>query len=154
MSVSAALVLVGACGEQRPEIGFGAPPAGGSSSTSATSEPPDADVPTPKPPGGGRALPQDRVDASALPDGYPRLVWLEGEDGKTLGAYGQEGGCGRVDAKVTEQTPQRVRILFTETVPTSGPCTMDLRYPPRTVTLDAPLGDRQVVLLQQRVDNN
>ncbi|WP_200797459.1 hypothetical protein [Streptoalloteichus hindustanus] len=153
MSVGAALVLVGACGQEQPKIGFGgAPPAVGSSSASVTPAPTE-DETTPKPPNGARALPPDRVDASGLPEGYPRLVWFQDADGRTLGAYGQEGGCGRVEAKVTEQTAQRVRILFTETTPTGAQqCTMDLRYPPKTVTLDAPLGDRAVVLQEQRTE--
>jgi hypothetical protein len=52
---------------------------------------------------------------------------------------------------VPEQSDTQVVILMVETVPsTPQNCTMDLRYPKITAELDAPLGDRQVVLKSEQ----
>ncbi len=68
-----------------------------------------------------------------------------------VGFYGQEGGCTQVHADVREQTPRMVRIVLVEVTTSSGPCTMDLRFPPLAVQLDAVLGDRTVVLERQTI---
>ncbi|WP_225978660.1 hypothetical protein [Gandjariella thermophila] len=139
-------VLVGACGgRQGGQVGPGAqlPVAPPSSSSTPAAVPPA--------PNGGVPVTQSQVNAAALPAEYPRKVWTEG-DGRTLVAYGQEGGCGKVRADLAEQSATTVRIVFVETVPkVDRPCTMDLRYPPLTVRLDQPLGSRTVVL-QSRTD--
>jgi len=51
-----------------------------------------------------------------------------------------------VHADLREQTPRLIRVAVVEVTTSSGPCTMDLRYPSLAVQLDAPLGDRTVVL--------
>jgi len=153
LGVGAVLLACAACG-QNEEIGFGgAPPATSDrlpSTVLPTTGPPDADPMDPKPPAGGTPVDEARVDASALPDGYPKVVWTEG-DGSVIGAYGQAGGCTEASAQVTEQNGQRVIMRITETVTSTGPCTMELRYPPLTVKLDAPLGGRTVVLQRAQV---
>lgn len=90
-------------------------------------------------------MPAGQIDAGALPEGHPRLVWTE-DGGRVVGAVGQEGGCTEVHSELREQTPQLVRFAFVEVATSPGPCTMDLRFRPLTVQLDAPLGERTVVL--------
>lgn len=117
-------------------------PTATSESTSTT---PDRQ-PARTPPAGGTGVPQQQLDVTALAEGYPVLVWTE-DDGKTVGVVAQEGGCGKASVEVPEQTDTQVVILMVETVPaTSQMCTMDLRYPKLTAELDAPLGERTVVL--------
>ncbi|EHR50505.1 hypothetical protein SacmaDRAFT_2252 [Saccharomonospora marina XMU15] len=98
----------------------------------------------------GRPVPPERVDGSALPRGYPVEVSVTG-DGRTLRIVGQEGGCSKASAELAEQRGDRVAVTMVETKPTSKDiaCTMDMRYPPLTVTLDEPLGQRMVVLTYQ-----
>jgi hypothetical protein len=81
-----------------------------------------------------------------LPKGYPQLVWTE-DDGMSIGVVAQEGGCGRASVEIPEQTDKQVVVLMVETQPAEPKtCTMDLRYPKITTELDAPLGERTVVL--------
>lgn len=105
----------------------------------------------PAPPAGARELPAGQIEASALPEGYPRLVWTEGED-RVLGLYGQEGGCTKVHPEVREQGPRAVRVALVEVTYSLGPCTMDLRFPPLSAALDAPLGGRTVILERQTIE--
>ncbi len=144
-SVVAGLALFGAaCAAQPDHVGFGGQPhlqAPHHRQATTSGEV----APWPAPPPGGTAVPAAQVDASALPEGYPRLVWIQG-DGRTVGAYGQEGGCTQVHSELREQTPQLVRITFVEVTMSPGPCTMDLRFRPLTRQLEAPLGERSVVL--------
>ncbi len=142
----AGVMVLGACGGEPEGVGFGGAPQ--PSEAVPPSPPPAADGPIP-PPGTERVGPA-QVDATALPEGYPRLVWTS-EGGTGLGAYGQEGGCSQVRADLVEQTTETVRIIFVEVSPTTGPCTMDLRFPPLTVLLDEPLGDRTVVLERRQI---
>lgn len=135
--------LVG-CADRQEGVGFGgAPDAPHPPVSSGTA--PEAIPGKPTPPRGGTALPAVQVDAAALPDGHPRLVWIS-ERGRVIGVYGQEGGCSRVRADLLEQTATQIRIDLVETIPTTGPCTMDLRFPPLSVQLDEPLGQRSVLL--------
>jgi hypothetical protein len=143
-----------ACGGHE-QIGFGgAPP------PSTPGDPPTTATPAPLPPGGGDPLalqpppgsipvPAAQVDASALPPGYPTVVWTTG--GADLGVYGQAGGCVQAAAEATEQGPGRVAVRITETTTSTGPCTMEISYPPLAVALDAPLGQRSVVLTRLQV---
>ncbi|SDC46111.1 hypothetical protein SAMN05216174_102217 [Actinokineospora iranica] len=102
------------------------------------------------PPGDHKPVPPGQIDATALPEGYPKKVWTEG-DGKTVGVVAQEGGCGKASAEVAEQTPRRIVLLLVETTPsTPEMCTMDLRYPTVTVELEQPLGERTVVLKSEQ----
>ncbi len=152
-STVASLALLGAlmaCAHRPQQVGSGGhphPPAPVSGTSTATAE--DSAVPDwPAPPPGVRALPSAQIDSSALPPDYPRLVWTRG-DGRPVGLYGQEGGCTHVHADLREQTPRLVRVALVEVTAKSDPCTMDLRFPPLTVELDAPLGDRTVILERQ-----
>jgi hypothetical protein len=73
-------------------------------------------------------------------------VWSVG-DGRILTVQAQEGGCNRASAETTEQTDAKVVITLVETQPAeTGMCTMDIRYPIVSVTLDKPLGNRPVAL--------
>ncbi len=140
--------LVG-CADRQDGLGFGGvpDPAPPPDSSEAAPQP----IPgNPTPPADGIALPAVQVDAAGLPDGHPRLVWTR-EDGRTVGVYGQEGGCSRVRADLLEQTDSVIRIGLVETIPTTGPCTMDLRFPPLSVQLDEPLEQRTVLLERRTV---
>ena len=155
--VGAVLLACAACGQN--DIGFGGAPSTVPSTSvdlpttgpaSTPVAPPEGDPMNFQPPPGAVAVAAAKVDASALPPGYPKLVWTEG-DGSTIGAYGQAGGCTEARADVTEQGAQRVVLQITETTLSAGPCTMEIRYPALTVKLDAPLGERTVVLARRQV---
>jgi hypothetical protein len=134
------LLALAACAQQPPnEVGFGGQP--------------------PVPPGPVQPKPEQErvqvaetaVDASLLPKGYPRKVWTQ-DGGTVVVANGQEGGCSKVHAELAEQTADHVKVLFVEETPEPpGICTMDLRYPPLAVRLDAPLDARKVVLEERDV---
>lgn len=148
---AAAVLLAVACGQQE-EVGFGGQPESGSSAPGqgVSSKPipstPAPDPVEPAPPQGATAVPAPKVDASGLPEGYPRVAWTEG-DGTVVGAYGvASGGCVEVRGELAEQNPQRVVLRLAEKTTSTGPCTMEIRYPPVTVKLTEPLGDRTVVL--------
>ncbi|GAA0244328.1 hypothetical protein GCM10010492_49500 [Saccharothrix mutabilis subsp. mutabilis] len=97
-------------------------------------------------PPGAKEVPEAKVDAAAVPEDRPRTVWTEG-DGSTLGLVAQEAGCGKASVEIAEQGPQVVKVVMVETTPKDAQvCTMDIRYPPLTAKLDAPLGERAVVL--------
>jgi hypothetical protein len=157
--VGAVLLGCAACGRNE-QVGFGgaAPTTAADRTTTAQATAPvsssggtpDTDPMNPKPPPGSVMVPATRVDASALPPGYPTVVWMVG-DGSTLGAYGQAGGCIEATADLVEQTARRVVIRITEATTSAGPCTMEIRYPPLTVTLDAPLAERTVVLQRRQL---
>lgn len=131
--------------------------AGGQGSNTSVTAPPSSTAPegTPDrqpartPPNGGTLVATEKVDSSALPKSYPKLVWTEG-DGKTIGAVAQEGGCGKASLEVTEQSAAQVKVNLVETQPaTPKACTMDLRYPKLTGELTEPLGDRTIVLTKE-----
>ncbi|MEU4802413.1 hypothetical protein [Actinosynnema sp. NPDC023587] len=139
------LTLVG-CASTQPALDAGN--GGGPTLTTAPSSPPSSEEPefeSPVPPG-GKEVPKAKLDATAVPEGSPRTAWTEG-DGSTLGLIGQEGGCGKASVELTEQSAQAVKVVLVETTPKDAEvCTMDIRHPPLTVKLDAPLGERTVVL--------
>jgi hypothetical protein len=141
------LAALAGCADQPEGVGFGGAP--DAAPLSSQTAPPPIPV-TPTPPPGGAMIPATQVDATALPDGHPRLLWTR-EDGRVVGVYGQEGGCGQVRAELLAQTATQVRIELVETIPTTGPCTMDLRFPPLSVQLDEPLGQRTVLLERRTV---
>ncbi|WP_026448882.1 lipoprotein [Actinopolyspora mortivallis] len=145
VGAAAVLFALTACGEQQSDVGFGGqPPPPATQESSRGDEPPK-----PVPEKERTEVPTARVDGSALPEGYPREVWTQ-NGGSVLVVTGQEGGCGEVRARVTEQTERRVGVELVEETPRdAGPCTMDLRYPPVTAPLDSPLGEREVVLTQR-----
>lgn len=139
-----------ACGQQE-EVGFGGTPP----TTDRPSPPPASTDPlppvqvdpmNPQPPPGAQAVPASKVDASALPEGYPKVAWTTG-GGRAVGAYGMaSGGCVEVDGELAEQNPQRVVLRLVERTTSPGPCTMEIRYVPVSVELAEPLGERTVVL--------
>ncbi|GAA1310996.1 hypothetical protein GCM10009634_77460 [Saccharothrix xinjiangensis] len=97
-------------------------------------------------PPGGVEVPDERVDGSAVPEDTPKTVWTEG-DGSTLGVLAQEAGCGKASVEIAAQGPDTVEVVLVETTRADQQvCTMDIRYPPLTAELDAPLGEREVVL--------
>ncbi len=154
-STVAGLALLGAlmaCTHRPPQVGFGEDPQLPVPLSDARALPARAEAVSnwPAPPPGARALPSSQVDSSALPSGYPQLVWTQG-DGRTVGLYGQEGGCTHVHLDLREQTPRLVRAALVEVTTSSGPCTMDLRFPTLAVQLDAPLGNRTIVLERQTI---
>ncbi|GAB3877169.1 hypothetical protein GCM10029964_025760 [Kibdelosporangium lantanae] len=60
-------------------------------------------------------------------------------------------GCSKASVEIAQQTDQQVALNLVESSPaTQQMCTMDIRYPSFTVTLNAPLGDRTVVLIYQQ----
>jgi hypothetical protein len=101
-------------------------------------------------PDGSVEIPAGQMDPTGLPSGFPREVYT-GKDGKVISVKAEEGGCGRALATPVEQSAQRVVIDLSETPGQPGQmCTMDIRYPVVPVTLDAPLGDRTVVLHKEQ----
>ncbi|ONI87371.1 hypothetical protein ALI22I_21885 [Saccharothrix sp. ALI-22-I] len=145
IGAAALLVVLAACATSTP-VG---PAAGGptlttsAQPTTSPSEEPEFESPVPP---GAKEVPKDKVDATSVPEGTPTTAWTEG-DGSTIGVIAQEGGCGKASVEIAEQNAQVVKVVLVETTPVDQQiCTMDIRYPPLTAKLDAPLGDRQVVL--------
>jgi len=138
----------GGAGEEppRPEsstLPTDAPPPG----TSNRPVPATPDPLVATPPAGTTALPAERVDAGALPAGLAPLVWTRGDT--VIGAYGRGGGCTDARLEVVEQGPEQVVLRVVQFSTGPGPCTRELIYPPLEATLDAPLGERRVVLTGQ-----
>ncbi|PXY28469.1 hypothetical protein [Prauserella muralis] len=155
-AAGAVLLLATACGQQPGSGSLPAREAGNSveaPSGELTKVPgrkpaqPPSEQPPSEPGADGRAVPPERVDGSALPRGYPVDVSVSA-DGRALTIIGQEGGCSQASAEVGDQARQRVAVTMVETklADKNVMCTMDMRYPPITVRLDQPLGDRTVVL--------
>jgi hypothetical protein len=145
------LLLVTACASPQAQVGAGSPGTGepqlsiSSSPAPTSSSAPDI-APGEPPPNGGIPVPPAKLDAAALPEDYPRSVWTEG-DGTVVGVIGQEGGCSKVGVQVVEQSATSVHLELVETLPAEQQmCTMDIRFPPLTAKLDAPLAERTVVL--------
>ncbi|MEU0879793.1 hypothetical protein ABZ345_14395 [Lentzea sp. NPDC005914] len=140
------LLVVSACGSAQ-HAGTGA--GGGPTLPTATSpsEVPPGIAPGEVPPDG---KPVTKLDTNALSPDYPHTVWTQG-DGRTVGVIAQEGGCGKASASVLEQSADAVKIELVETTPlTKQMCTMDIRFPPLTVQLSEPLGERTVVLTSRQ----
>jgi hypothetical protein len=137
------LALSAACGATN-QAGS-APPSELPSTTEPASEP---QLPPGGTPAGAKLV--TKLDTSQLPEGYPTKVWTEG-GGSRLGLVAQEGGCSKASVEIAEQTEQRVVLNLVDSNPAKQQmCTMDMRYPSFTVTLNAPLGDRLVVLVYQQ----
>ncbi|TCO52539.1 hypothetical protein EV192_112271 [Actinocrispum wychmicini] len=91
-----------------------------------------------------------KLDVTKLPEEYPRKVWTEG-NGTRIGLVAQEGGCSKASVEIAAQTDQQVALTMVESTPAKQQmCTMDIRYPSFIVTLNAPLGERTVVLDYQK----
>jgi hypothetical protein len=146
--VSAGLVLIAATACVNPQTTT--QPAGQELPISSSQAQPGAGHPVAPVPAGSVQIPAGQLDASALPSGFPREVYT-GKDGKLLSVKAEEGGCGHAVATLMEQSAQRVVIDLSETPGQPGQmCTMDIRYPVVSVTLDAPLGNRTVVLHKEQ----
>ncbi|OLF12662.1 hypothetical protein BLA60_05050 [Actinophytocola xinjiangensis] len=140
------LLLTAACANQQENPTT--PPPTPTTTAPADTEP--ARQPARTPPAGGERVAPQQIDATALPKGYPVMVWTE-DDGRTLGVVTQEGGCGKASVEVSSQDSARVAVTMVETVPSDpAPCTMDLRYPKVTTELDQPLDQRTVVLTNEQ----
>lgn len=97
-----------------------------------------------QPPDGGHKLAPDQLDASGLPKGHPKKVLV---DGAKLTITAQESGCEKASAELGAQTGSKVVVTLVRTTPEDAQmCTMDVRFPPLTVELDKPIGDRTLVL--------
>lgn len=130
-------------------------------------QPPDPtkDPPAPSPPvsiengepvvpAGVTQVPSAQVDASAVPEYYDHrgVVWSF-DDGRALQAFAMAtSGCDGAEASLTGETSAEVRIELrplpqAQGGPADGKmCTTVMTPRPVTVALDAPLGDRTVVL--------
>ncbi len=164
VGTGALLLTVTACAGQdmsasQPAGGTSAAPTGSvpTSASAAASPSPSEPVPVPStanPPGkprltvpeGSTQVPADKIDATALPAGFPREVWTA-NGGTVLNIRAQEGGCGHALGEATEQAGDHVVVDLSETkAQTNQMCTRDIRYPVISVALAAPLDQRTVVL--------
>jgi hypothetical protein len=154
VGTGAFLLMATACAGQ--DMPTSQPAAGGDSAapTGSVSTSPGEPVPTANPPGkprltvpeGSTPVPANKIDASALPAGFPREVWTA-NGGTILNIRAQEGGCGHALGEAAEQSAGRVVVNLSETKAQTGQmCTMDIRYPVISVALAAPLDQRTVVL--------
>lgn len=142
-------LLVVACGGRPPESA-GAPPdvvsAPASTASSAPASTGNTSPAGPHLPAGAVPVAGSKVDASALPAGYPRLVWTQ-NNGLVIGFYGLQGACTTVSASVVSQTGTAVTVRLVQTQPaTTKPCPDYLLNKVMTVNLDQPLGSRSVIM--------
>ncbi|EOD69414.1 hypothetical protein [Amycolatopsis vancoresmycina] len=158
VGTGAFLLMATACAGQdmatsQPAGGVSTAPTGSVSTLPSASEP-VVPQPTPNPPGkprltvpeGSTPVPAAKIDATALPAGFPREVWTS-NGGTILDIRAQEGGCGHALGEAAEQTAGHVVVNLSETKAQTGQmCTMDIRYPVISVALAAPLDQRTVVL--------
>ncbi|MCP2179924.1 hypothetical protein [Prauserella alba] len=136
LGVLAGVLVLSACGQPPAEQDAGGGPAE-SASEQFKKQPAEHEAKN-------GPVPASQLNAGGLPDGFPR----EAEAADTsLTITAQEGGCGEASAEVTGQSTDTVTVLLVETEPAGKMmCTMDIRYPPVTVELDQPLGERTLVL--------
>ncbi|RAS63272.1 hypothetical protein C8D87_107421 [Lentzea atacamensis] len=92
-------------------------------------------------------VPKEKVDTTSLSDTYRDEAYVFG-DGRDIEVFGVGGGCKEARAEVSGQSADLVQItLVTITKQPPGTmCTQEIRQVPLTVRLDAPLGDRRLVL--------
>jgi cytoskeletal protein RodZ len=104
-------------------------------------------VPGVRVPAGATPVTGKQLNASALPSGFPRTVWVD-KNGSELGFYGEEGGCFTSNATVAQQTDTQIVVRLVQQQPGTGnhACPMFVRYKPMTVQLTRPLASRTVVL--------
>lgn len=93
------------------------------------------------------AVPKEKVDTTSLSDTYRTEAYVF-NDGRDVEVFGVGGGCKEARAEVTAQSAEVVQItLVTITKQPPGTmCTQEIRQVPLTVRLNAPLGDRRLVL--------
>jgi hypothetical protein len=136
-----ALLAVGCAG--RPPVSAGGPPSLSTAPTTSSSVP---SLPNVHLPAGAVPVAGAKVDASGLPNGYPRLVWTE-NNGATVGFFAEQGACTTAGASVTAQTDSAVTVRLVITRPASTkPCPLYLIDKEMTVNLARPLGDRTVIM--------
>ena len=146
------LVTATACGERAQNVpaaaGGGAPPTTSSEPAPTVPSMPNRPGSSQTAPAGSMLVPPAQLDATKLPEEYPREVYVTA-DGRALYLRAEEGGCGRAGAEVREQTSTQVVVALVETKSNlqRQMCTMDIRYPLVPAPLAAPLGQRKVVLL-------
>ena len=134
-----------------PTTGTSSPGSTGSSGANPTAAPvqPPVSISEEKPvvPPNVTPVPKDKVDATSLSDTYLDEAYVFG-DGRDVEVFGVGGGCKEARAEVAGQSAAVVQItLVTITKQPSGTvCTQEIRQVPLTVRLDAPLGDRRLVL--------
>ncbi|RDI17411.1 hypothetical protein [Lentzea flaviverrucosa] len=90
---------------------------------------------------------KDKVDTTSLSDTYRDEAYVFG-DGRDVEVFGVGGGCKEARAEITGQSADVVQItLVTITKQPAGTiCSQEIRQVPLTVRLDAPLGNRRLVL--------
>ncbi|SFR23577.1 hypothetical protein SAMN04488564_10746 [Lentzea waywayandensis] len=90
---------------------------------------------------------KEKVDTTSLSDTYRDEAYVFG-DGRDVQVFGVGGGCKEARAEITGQSADIVQItLVTITKQPPGTvCTQEVRQVPLTVRLDAPLGNRRLVL--------
>jgi hypothetical protein len=111
-----------------------------------TSSPSAPDLPTVHLPAGSVPVAGTKVDARALPAGYPRLVWTEG-NGSVIGFFAEQGACTTVSASVVAQADDAVTVrLLLQQPASTKPCPLYLINKEMTVDLDRPLGGRTVIM--------
>jgi hypothetical protein len=101
-------LLVTACANPTSSVGAGSG-SGPELSTSASAPPssdPNGIAPGEPPPNGGTPVPAEKLDATTLPEDYPRSVWTEG-DGGVIGVIGTEGGCSKASVEVIDREARR-----------------------------------------------
>jgi hypothetical protein len=135
-----------------PTTGTSTPSASGSSGANPTAAPqvqPPVSISEDKPvvPPNVTPVPKDKVNATSLSDTYREDAYVFG-DGRDIEVFGVGGGCKEARAEVSGQSADVVQItLVTITKQPAGTvCTQEIRQVPLTVRLDAPLGDRRLVL--------
>ena len=142
LGIAALGLLAAGCAGQ-PSVATGNP---SGTAILRTSEPSRPDLPSVHLPPGSEPVAGSKVNASALPAGYPRLVWTQG-DGSTIGFFAEQGACTTVSASVVSQTDSAVtvRLLIIQQA-TTKPCPQYLINKEMTVKLDRPLGSRTVIM--------
>jgi hypothetical protein len=134
-----------------PTTGTSTPGVTGSSGANPTAAPvqPPVSISEEKPvvPPNVTPVPKDKIDTTSLSDTYRDEAYVFG-DGRDIEVFGVGGGCKEARAEVSGQSAGLVQItLVTITKQPSGTvCTQEVRHVPLTVRLDAPLGDRRLVI--------
>ena len=133
-----------------PTSGTSTPPSPGSSGapTNAPVQPP-VSISEEKPvvPPNVTAVPKDKVDTTSLSETFRTEAYVF-NDGRDVEVFGVGGGCKEARAEVTAQSAEVVQIVLVTVTkqPPGTVCTQEIRQVPLTVRLDAPLGDRRLVL--------
>ncbi|AHI00224.1 hypothetical protein [Kutzneria albida] len=139
-------LLTAGCGAQAPSPEATAPVGKAPAPVvSTTAVPPTSPGTSTSAPRTGPAVPPNQIDYSQVPETYPRSVWTT-DNGRTVVVMGEEGGCAKLSGKVLAQNAEEVRVELLTTTETHRMCPLYVRNVPVSVTLDAPLGARKLVL--------